>query len=104
MEGTVARFDCHTQSLSALRAAAYRLIGTATCKIDQVGNEWVCHLALQGTRGRLPQQTDLVAHFLNLVTDENLRETIAPKVEPVRNLILALAFGALASAQDKSAG
>ena len=30
-------FDAAAQSLSALNAAAYRLIGTATCQIDKEG-------------------------------------------------------------------
>jgi hypothetical protein len=39
--------------------------------------------------------------FLELVTDENLRETMARKSEPLRNLILSLAFGSLAQPVDK---
>ncbi len=37
-------FDSSLQSLSALDAAAYRLIGTATCQIDQEGGRYVCRL------------------------------------------------------------
>jgi len=39
-------------------------------------------------------------HFLDLVTDENLREKIAAETSGVRNVILALAFGALAGEQE----
>jgi hypothetical protein len=39
----------------------------------------------------------LRARFLDLVADENLRESIAARTEPVRNLILSLAFGSLAA-------
>ena len=38
-------FDASVQSLSALDAAAYRLIGMATCRIDRVGDRFVCSLA-----------------------------------------------------------
>jgi len=42
----------------------------------------------------------LKERFLNLVTDENLRARVAEKTEGVRNVILALAFGALATNQN----
>lgn len=90
------------QSLGALQAAGYRLIGTATCQIDQVADRFVCRLTPVGDLAgkRLPDDPDsLRAHFLNLVTDENLRERIAARTDGMRNVILALAFGSLASAQ-----
>jgi hypothetical protein len=42
----------------------------------------------------------LRVHFLDLVTDENLREKIAAETNGVRDVILALAFGALAAKPD----
>ena len=39
-------------------------------------------------------------HFLDLVTDENLREKIAAETNGVRDVILALAFGTLAAKQE----
>ena len=41
-------FDAATQSLSALNAAAYRLVGTATCQIDKKGDHYVCRLTPTG--------------------------------------------------------
>ena len=38
--------------------------------------------------------------FLDLVTDENLRATVGAETEGVRNVILALAFGALARSEQ----
>ena len=38
--------------------------------------------------------------FLDLVTDENLRLRVAEKTDGVRNVILALAFGSLATSKD----
>jgi len=90
-------FDSSIQSLGALEAAAYRLIGTATCQIDRVSDRLVCRLtptASPQKRDRLASD-DLKVRFLNLVTDENLRTRVSEKTEGVRNVILALAFGSL---------
>lgn len=43
---------------------------------------------------------DLRERFLNLVADQNLRIRVAKKTDGVRNVILALAFGALAAHQN----
>jgi His-Xaa-Ser system protein HxsD len=95
----VVEFDCGAQSLSALQAATYRLIGTATCEIERLGDRWRCRLALRGPApsGGSLETDSLRARFLDLVADENVRENISTKTEPVRNLILSLAFGSLAS-------
>ena len=94
-------FDSGIQSLSALEAAAYRIIGTATCKIEQVADRFICHLTAGRTssRGEQLDADALKVKFLYLVTDENLRLRIAYKTEGVRNVILALAFGSLATSQ-----
>jgi hypothetical protein len=42
----------------------------------------------------------LKIQFLDLVTDENLRERIAERTEGVRNVILSLAFGSLANSSN----
>ena len=98
-------FDSNIQSLGALDAAAYRLIGTATCRIDRVGDRYVCRLAPTSNpqKGAALSSGDLKERFLNLVTDENLRTRVGEKTEGVRNVILALAFGSLA-ATPKDAG
>jgi His-Xaa-Ser system protein HxsD len=86
-------FDATTQSLGALNAAAYRLVGTATCQIDKSGVRYVCRLTPTGE----PGPETLRARYLELVTDENVRENLRAKTEHVRNLILSLAFGSLAA-------
>jgi len=98
-------FHSGVQSLAALDAAAYRMIGTATCRIDRVGDRYVCRLAPSSTpqKGATLSADDLKERFLNLVADENLRTRVAEKTEGVRNVILALAFGSLAATQ-KDAG
>ena len=89
-------FDAATQSLSALNAAAYRLVGAATCQIDKSGSRFVCHLTSTS-----PIEPDILrSRFIELVTDENVRDGLHAKTEPVRNLILALAFGSLARPHD----
>src|SRR5258708_4506320 len=95
-------FDSSIQSLAALEAAAYRMIGAATCRIDRVGDRYVCRLAptTNPKRGAAVSGDDLKERFLNLVTDENLRSRVAEKTEGVRNVILALAFGSLVNNQN----
>jgi His-Xaa-Ser system protein HxsD len=94
-------FDSSVQSLSALDAAAYRLIGTATCRIDRIGDRYVCRLVPSANlqKGAVMSSDDLKERFLNLVADENLRIRVAEQTEGGRNVILALAFGSLAATQ-----
>lgn len=89
----LAEFDQATQSLTALRAAAYRLIGTATCQIEQSGGRYICRLVPTGHA----EPEGLRIKYLELVADENVREDLRGRTEPYRNLILSLAFGALAA-------
>lgn len=93
-------FDGQTQSLDALRAAAYRLIGKATCQIEKSGDRLVCRL-VPSAFAQLDEDA-LRSTFMDLVTDENLRESLAVRTEPVRNLILSLAFGSLADPNHSS--
>ena len=90
-------FATTTQPLSALHAAAYRLLAVATCQIDKSGDRYVCHL--QST-AKIDPET-LRARFIALVTDENVRENLRAKTEPIRNLILSLAFGSLAEKSEQ---
>jgi His-Xaa-Ser system protein HxsD len=97
----VVDFDSTVQSLGALDAAIYRLIGTATCRVERVGERFVCSLAPTSNpqKGTPLSPDDLEERFRNLVADENLRIRVAEKTEGVRNVILALAFGSLAANQ-----
>jgi His-Xaa-Ser system protein HxsD len=94
----VVEFAAAVQSLGALRAAAYRLIGTATCQIDRTADHWVCKLVPISGSGN--DSETLKVQFLDFVTDENLREQIAQRTDGVRNVILSLAFGSLASSSN----
>lgn len=90
-------FDQNTQALGPLQEAAYRLIGVAACQIEQADTSFTCTLHPQaGSAGDLEA---LRLRFLDIVTDENLRAKVSAETEGVRNVVLALAFGALARAQ-----
>jgi len=96
-------FDSNVQTLGALEAAAYRMIGTATCQIDRVADRFVCRLTPSASKkSDSLGSDDLKVRFLNLVTDENLRARVSAKTEGVRNVILALAFGSLAAPQKNA--
>lgn len=93
-------FDEATQSLDALNASAYRLLDMANCAIEKRDGKFVCRLI---PKGPALDSEAIKLRFLDCVTDENLRQHLAAKTEPVRNLILSLAFGALASRQHDKA-
>ncbi|MGY3510651.1 His-Xaa-Ser system protein HxsD [Bradyrhizobium sp. USDA 3051] len=95
-------FDSSIQSLSALDAAAYRLIGSATCQVDRAGDRYICRLVSSGNpqKGAVLSSDELKERFLYFVADENMRIRVAEKTEGVRNVILALAFGALVANQN----
>lgn len=97
-------FDSSIQSLSALDAAVYRLIGSATCQVDRAGDRYICRLVSSANpqKGAVLSSDELKERFLHLVADENLRIRVAEKTEGVRNVILALAFGALATNQNNA--
>jgi His-Xaa-Ser system protein HxsD len=103
MSELLVEFDRSTQGIGALREAAYRIIREASCQIEVEGERYRCRLSPKESSLSTRQRDALRWHFLDLVTDENLREKIAAETIGVRNVILALAFGALAGAQ-KDAG
>jgi His-Xaa-Ser system protein HxsD len=91
-----------SQSIGALREAAYRLIGEASCLIDTVDARHLCRLTPKKALAGEVDQEAIRARFLDLVTDENLREKVAAETVGVRDVILALAFGALAREREDS--
>jgi His-Xaa-Ser system protein HxsD len=99
MAEILVEFDRSTQSIGALREAAYRIIRETSCRIEGAGARYMCHLIPKGEQGAQAAE-GLRNHFLDLVTDENLREKIAAETSGVRDVILALAFGALAAQRE----
>ena len=96
MSELIVEFSASIQSVGALKEAAYRLIGQATCQIDDVGGRFICRL--RPTLAGL-SEAELRATFLNLVTDENLREKVGRETGRLHDVIVALAFGSLATAE-----
>jgi His-Xaa-Ser system protein HxsD len=82
----VVEFDQGIQSLHALNAAAYRLIDLASCQIEQQDGKFVCSLSPKNQQKAHAEAVRL--RFLDLVMDENVRERLAVKTEPIRNLLV----------------
>jgi His-Xaa-Ser system protein HxsD len=99
MPEILVEFDRATQSIGALREAAYRIVREASCQIDAAGDRYLCRLTPKRGRDQI-EEVGLREHFLDLVTDQNLREKVAVETSGVRDVILALAFGALANQRD----
>ena len=105
MAEILVEFDRSTQSIGALREAAYRIICDATCQIDVAGDRYLCRLTPKQDRNSGSAGVEgLRENFLDLVTDENLRQKVAAETNGVRDVILALAFGALAAKQEETGG
>ena len=96
MRDIIAEFGS-SQPIGALREAAYRLIGEASYLIDTVDARHVCLLT---SKNALIGEEAIRLRFLDLVTDENLREKVAAETAGVRDVIVALAFGALARERE----
>src|SRR5262249_48249683 len=90
-------FNVQKQALDALQTAAYKFIGKAHCPIHRRGVTIVFWLPPPSDAKVRIQKVGIASKFNDLVADENLRERIAAKTDPVRNLILSLAFGSLAA-------
>ena len=102
MSEIVVEFAATSQALGPLQEAAYRLIGEASCRIESDTKLHRCRLEPAPRSKR--SESELRTHFIDLVTDENLRAKLARETEPVRNLLLSLAFGALARESEAGHG
>ena len=97
MPEVVVEFDA-SQSIGALREAAYRLIADAACSIETIDGRHICRLVPKNQTDR--NQAEIRSRFLDLVTDQNLREKVSAETAGIRNVIIALAFGALARERE----
>jgi His-Xaa-Ser system protein HxsD len=88
----VLTFARQGQAEIPLRAAAYRMAGSASCAVDLVDDRWVCSLSTTETA---VNEEVLRQRFLAVLNDENLRELIEQRTAPMRDVIVALAFGSL---------
>ena len=88
-------FTREAQKEGPLRQTAYRMAGIAGCQIDTIEDRWSCQLAASGHQAPTPEA--LRERFLAVLNDENLREQIEERTARFRDVIVALAFGALVS-------
>ncbi len=98
-------FSREGQQEAPLRQAAYRITGVASCQIDIVEGRWSCLLTADPREALTPES--LCARFLAILNDENLRQQIEERTARLRDVIVALAFGALVpepGASDKLHG
>ena len=97
MQEILVDFDRTTQGVGALQEAAYRLIDVASCIVETAGDRFVCRLLpKEGMATVTLGERGVRLRFIDLVTDENLREKVSAETAGIRNVIVALAFGALA--------
>lgn len=82
-------FDRATVDLDALQRSSYAMAAEATVDIRVSGNDYMCTLF---PRKREITDEELKHRFRAEVNDQILRVRIAKETEPLRNLVLALAF------------
>ena len=82
-------FDQATVDLDALQRSAYAVAAEMTVDIRVSGADYACTLF---PRDRHPNDDDLKHRFRAEVNDQILRVRIAKEIEPLRNLVFALAF------------
>ena len=88
------RLDKRIYSLDVVNSAAYRLIPDASCHIEMEIESYLCRLTLKDPNGDAEMTR---GRFLDFLNDERLRERLEEQTHQMRNLIVSLAFGALAS-------
>jgi His-Xaa-Ser system protein HxsD len=86
----VLNVDKSVYPLPVVEAAAYRFIDRLTILIFQNESQVVCEIKCM--TGRTESLDALVDDFKRELLDQKLRCQIKQETEPVRNLILALAF------------
>ena len=87
--GITLAFDQATVDLDALQRSAYAVAAEMTVDVRVSGADYVCTLF---PRKRDATGDELKHRFRAEVNDQILRLRIAKETEPLRNLVLALAF------------
>lgn len=82
--------DKSVYPLEVVEKAAYRFIDRLTIVISQSESQIVC--AIDDLAGTGASVEILIADFKRELLDQKLRYQIKQETEPVRNLILSLAF------------
>jgi len=86
-------FDRKTYTLFSLQSSLYRMIGVCVGKIRETDKLYICDLSIID-KNISNDEAEIM--FLEYVSDESLRERLNIQTEPLRNVILSLAFGAMA--------
>jgi len=82
--------DRSVYSLEAVQKASYRFIDRLTILISQTDTQIFCEIAPVVNLSKPFEE--ILADFKRELLDQQLRSQIKAETEPVRNLILALAF------------
>ena len=82
--------DQSVYSLEVVQKAAYRFIDRLTILISNTDTQILCEIT--PIEGLSKPVEEIVADFKRELLDQQLRFQIKAETEPVRNLILALAF------------
>lgn len=85
---SVIKFAADVHSLDAVKRAAYALMARTTVSIETSDSELRCTLEVPAGENL----ESLVRDFRREVLDQDLRIEIEAKTEPLRNMILGLAF------------
>jgi His-Xaa-Ser system protein HxsD len=88
-EKTCVHFAADVFDIGAIKRAAYRLSDKLVVDITPVTGGIDCVLRATTTKQNL---SSLETEFRNHVLDYDLRERISKETEPLRNLVLSLAF------------
>ncbi len=84
-------FDIQVLSIEAAQKAAYRLLNYFTIDIQLKANLIIC--TLTSNHGITKESFDFaIQEFKKNILDEELRIKIKKETEPIRNLVLGVAF------------
>ena len=84
-------FDAQCVSLIAIKKASYIFTDKFAVNVEEVKNKFICTMLFKKDIDEADME-DIAIDFRNEILDQELREEISQKTEPVKNLILAFAF------------
>jgi His-Xaa-Ser system protein HxsD len=93
-------FDIQVYSIEAAQKAAYRLLNYFTIDIQPKADQIIC--TLSSNQGITKEGFDFaIQEFKKNILDEELRLKIRKETEPIRNLVLGVAFSRTGLQQDE---
>lgn len=89
---TSLKFEKSIYSIDSFQKAAYRLSSFITIEID-TSSDLHNVITINGNKNTSEEQLAVsIENFKKFVNDESLREKLKKETEPIRNLILGIAF------------